>query len=190
MGRSFQRRAAGAHSGRRFTDRSYTSLAAIVMTPRHVRADLHDSHVAAKPGGHEYSPVMGLVRRLAPDALAALFAVSGLMHFVRPSAYADLIPPFLPSPDAMIAMSGIAELVCAVGLARQAPWAGPASATLLVAVFPANVWFALATADGRQPVWVTVGAWLRLPLQLPLIWAALQSRPLGLDRSRLGTRDS
>jgi uncharacterized membrane protein len=158
----------------------------MVNDPRHLGADLHDNIVAARRSGAAYSAVMGLVRRFAPDALAALFAVSGIVHLVRPSGYLALIPPFVPAPGAIIALSGIAELVCSVGLIRRARWAGPTSAALLVAVFPGNAWFALATTDGSRPDWVTLGAWLRLPLQLPLIWAALQSRPPDLTDDGFG----
>ena len=108
----------------------------------------------------------------------ALFALSGALHLVRPSAYEALIPPSCPAPGAIIAVSGVAELICALGLLRRERWAGPASAGLLVAVFPGNVWFAIATtADSGGPSWLVVASWLRLPLQAPLIWAALQSRP-------------
>lgn len=120
---------------------------------------------------------MSIVRRLAPDALAAMFAVSGVLHLVRPSGFMDLIPPFLPAPGAIIAISGIAELACAVGLRRRVRWAGPGSAALLIGVFPGNVWFALtAAADPAAPAWLIAGSWLRLPLQVPLIWMALQAR--------------
>ncbi|MEO5964492.1 MAG: DoxX family protein [Candidatus Limnocylindrales bacterium] len=115
-------------------------------------------------------------RRLAPDILAALFAVSGAGHLARPASYEALIPPFLPAPGAIIAISGAAEIICAVGLLRRDWWAGPMSAALLVAVFPGNVWFALATTSAVDSAGLlVVVSWLRLPLQLPLIWAALQS---------------
>ena len=119
---------------------------------------------------------MARIRRLAPNALAAILAVSGVLHLVRPTAYAALIPPFLPAPGAIIALSGVAELICAVGLASRQRWAGPFSAALLVAVFPGNVWFAVAaSADPSASTMLVAGSWLRLPLQAPLIWAALQA---------------
>ena len=132
---------------------------------------------------------MTLVRRFAPDALAAVFGISGALHLVRPSVFEALIPSFLPAPGAIIGLSGIAELVCAVGLVRRERWAAPASAWLLVAVFPGNLWFAVATPLGR-PDWVTAAAWLRLPLQLGLIWMALQARPHAVDRSAVPRSDS
>ena len=127
---------------------------------------------------------MARLRRLPPDALAALFAVSGVLHIVRPSGFEPLIPPFMPAPAAIIAVSGVAELVCAVGLFRRERWAGLASAALLVAVFPGNLWFAISTAaDPASPSWLSAGAWARLPLQVPLIWAALQARTSGLTQA-------
>ncbi|MEO8274104.1 MAG: DoxX family protein [Chloroflexota bacterium] len=120
---------------------------------------------------------MRRIRRFAPDVLAALFAVSGAGHLIRPAAYEALIPPFLPAPGAIIAISGVAEVICALGLLRRDRWAGPSSAALLVAVFPGNVWFALATTSaGTSAGLLIAGSWLRLPLQLLLIWAALQSK--------------
>lgn len=91
--------------------------------------------------------------------------------------FLPLIPRVLPAPEVLVAVSGVAELLCAAGLATRQPWAGPASAALLVAIFPGNVQFALDQA--ADPAGGTLGialAWLRLPLQLPLIWAALQAR--------------
>lgn len=117
------------------------------------------------------------VRRRAPLALAALFTATGVAHLVRPDLFLPLIPRGMPAPDTLVAVSGIAELVCAAGLATRRPWAGAASAALLVAVFPSNIQFALdRSADPTSGPLLVAGAWLRLPLQAPLIWAALQAR--------------
>jgi uncharacterized membrane protein len=94
---------------------------------------------------------MDRVRRFAPDALAAILALSGAVHLVRPSTYEALIPPFLPAPGTIIAISGIAELICAASLFRRARWAALTTAGLLVAVFPGNVWFAITTGQTRLP---------------------------------------
>jgi uncharacterized membrane protein len=115
-------------------------------------------------------------RRWATLGLAALFGGSGILHLVRPDVFLPLIPRGLPDPDMLVAVSGIAELACAAGLVTRQPWAGPASAALLVAIFPGNVQYALDLA--ADPDAKTLGvalAWLRLPLQVPLIWAALQA---------------
>jgi uncharacterized membrane protein len=92
------------------------------------------------------------------------------------------------APDglaALIAVSGIAELVCAAGLFRRERWAGPASALLLVAVFPSNVWFAMGAPSEQRSQWFQIAALLRLPLQIPLIAAALAAgRPPRPSRHR------
>lgn len=116
-------------------------------------------------------------RRWAPLGLAALFGASGVLHLVRPDVFLPLIPRGLPAPDLIVAISGVAELACAAGLATRQPWAGPVSAALLVAIFPGNLQFALdQAADPDASPTVVALAWLRLPLQVPMIWAALQAR--------------
>jgi uncharacterized membrane protein len=103
---------------------------------------------------------------------------SGTLHLVRPDLYLAFVPEILPAPEALIVASGIAELVCAAGLVRNSAWAAPASVLLLLAIFPGNIHYALdASTDPQAPAWLVAGAWLRLPLQVPLIWAALQDRP-------------
>ena len=119
-------------------------------------------------------------RRWAPLGLAAQFGASGILHLVRPDVFLPLIPRVLPSPDLIVTVSGLAELACAAGLVTRQPWAGPASAALLVAVFPGNVQFALdRAADPGAGGFGVALAWLRLPLQVPMIWAALQARRRG-----------
>jgi len=114
-------------------------------------------------------------RGWAPTGLAAIFAVSGILHFARPDLYRPLVPRALPAAGPIVAASGLGELICAAGLLGQRRWARHASAALLLAVLPGNVQFALdRTAEAGADPRLVLGAWLRLPLQLPLIWAALQ----------------
>ena len=117
------------------------------------------------------------LRRWAPFGLGALFVGSGTLHLARPELFQSLVPAGLPAPDLIILASGVAELVCAGGLLSGSRWAGPASALLLLVVFPGNMTFALTTSGdpGSSSVLVAL-AWARLPLQVPLIWAALQAR--------------
>jgi uncharacterized membrane protein len=121
-------------------------------------------------------------RRAAPALLATVFTASGIVHFVRPQFFEAIMPRLFParSHRALIYASGAAELVCAVGLVRRTRWASAASTFLLLAVFPANVQMALDAGSGRNPGATDRAdvAWGRLPLQLPMLWAARQaSRP-------------
>jgi uncharacterized membrane protein len=116
------------------------------------------------------------LRRWAPHGLAVIFLTSGVLHLIRPEFYLSLLPRGLPAAEGIVAVSGLAELTCGVGLLRRASWAGPASAALLIGIFPANVFFAMdVAADPNAPPLLVGAAWARLPLQIPLIWAALQS---------------
>jgi uncharacterized membrane protein len=121
------------------------------------------------------------LRRRAPDVLAAAFTASGTVHLVRPQAFAAIMPRALPERHHknLIYLSGLIELVCAVGLFRRTRWAAPACVAVLGAVFPANLQMALDAGSGRNPGAADTHllAWGRLPLQIPMVWAALQSRP-------------
>ncbi|MHB8508192.1 MAG: DoxX family protein, partial [Candidatus Dormibacteria bacterium] len=76
-----------------------------------------------------------------------------------------------------VALSGGLELACAVALIlpRTRRAGGWATAALLLAVFPANIQMALdgGIRGAGFPMGSPVLAWLRLPLQLPLVLMAL-----------------
>lgn len=104
--------------------------------------------------------------------LATLFAVFGVLHFARPQPFEAIVPKPLPRKRELVYASGVAELLCAAGLLhpRTRSLAGRASVVLLTALFPANVQMAL---DLRGPA--RVAGFARLPLQIPLIRAALRA---------------
>lgn len=107
--------------------------------------------------------------------LMAIFAGSGVLHFVRPRPFESIVPPALPRKRQLVYLSGAAELVCAAGLARRARWAGPATAAVLAAVWPANVSMAVESTRKKQSLVLQMMAWARVPMQLPLISAALRA---------------
>jgi uncharacterized membrane protein len=118
------------------------------------------------------------LRAASPYLLTGLLVGAGVLHFVRPEFYDALIPPFLPNPRAWTYASGVLELACAAAVAapRTRRAGGYATAALLVAVFPANVYSALEPGD--LPRWAALA---RLPLQVPLVLWALQ---VGRDAQR------
>jgi uncharacterized membrane protein len=102
-------------------------------------------------------------------ALALLFVGAGILHFVRPATYLAIVPPWLPSPSDVVAVSGMAEIVLGLLILplptrRLGGWG---LLLLLVAVFPANLYMAEIHEQLHIPAWV---AWGRLPLQLLLLW--------------------
>lgn len=102
--------------------------------------------------------------------LVTIFNVSGIMHLINPEAFLWLMPPFLPFPIELILVSGVAELAAALLIVLRSPIAPYLAVAVLIAVWPANWWFAIDALQNNPEL--ALIAWLRIPLQLPLIWWA------------------
>jgi len=111
--------------------------------------------------------------RLTIRILIGIFLLSGTLHLINPNAFMWLMPPWLPQPIILIYLSGIAELTCAVGLLMKKQWTGWLSAATLLAVWPANIWFAFSVIPAGS-IGIIFAAWLRLPLQIPLIYYSIK----------------
>lgn len=116
--------------------------------------------------------------RYNPWLVAAAFTLSGMIHLLHPATFTAIVPHFLPWPTGLVYLSGVAELICAGGLWRRDRWAGVAAAVLLLIIWPANLQSAITAQHGHE-LTDAVANWIRFPLQIPLIWFALQS---GRDR--------
>ena len=104
--------------------------------------------------------------------LAVMFVLTGVAHFNRMRGdLIRMVPPQLPNPAALVTLTGIAELVGAIGLLvpTVSRWAAIGLALLLVAMFPANIRAVRSgmTLGGRRATPLA----LRLPLQL--VWIGL-----------------
>jgi len=117
-------------------------------------------------------------RTYLPWIVAAPFTISGLIHLVHPATFTSIVPHFLPWPTGLVYASGLGELVCAIGLWRRERWAGIAAAVLLVVIWPANLQDSITAQHGHD-LTTQVLLWVRFPVQIPLVWCALQS---GRDR--------
>ncbi len=114
-----------------------------------------------------YSRPTEITRVILRWIAAIAFVLAGLNHFRNPAFYRNIIPPAFPAPDALVAISGVCEIAGGLGLLirplrRAAGWSLLA---LLVAVFPANLYMAIAPdriPHLRIPTWAL---WVRLPLQ-------------------------
>ncbi len=121
-------------------------------------------------------------RAIVRWGLAIFFVAAGANHFRSPAIYLGMMPPWLPGPEAMNAISGAAEIFGGVGLVWPLAWgrvrraAGWGLIVLLVAVFPANLHVALEGKMAGTTFSPTV-LWARLPFQAVFIagvwWVAL-----------------
>lgn len=108
--------------------------------------------------------------------LAAGFLASGTVHLVKPDIWEPLMPDWVPAHREVIIWSGVAEIACAAGLLfpPTRKLAGLASAGLLAGVYVGNIKMA-ADASKSDNVPLKVAAYSRLPLQFPMIRAALRA---------------
>ncbi len=108
--------------------------------------------------------------------LAGLFVVSGAIHLAKPEVYEPIMPEVVPAKREIVYASGVAELLCALGLLhpRTRNIAGWASAGLLLAVYPANLKMA-ADVQKTDRTALKAGTLARLPMQIPMIRTALRA---------------
>ena len=105
--------------------------------------------------------------------LGALLGGSGVLHLVRPRTYEWLVPPELGSARSWVTVTGVAELGTAALLAAPATRraGGWAAAGLLTAFTPAHLHTFRVIPKKPLPMAVAL---VRLPLQVPLVLAALR----------------
>jgi uncharacterized membrane protein len=76
---------------------------------------------------------------------AAFLIVAGVTHFTNRDFFTAIVPPYLPWPELLVYVSGVAEI--AIGVMLMVPAtsriAGWAAIALLIAVFPANIHMAM-----------------------------------------------
>jgi uncharacterized membrane protein len=128
---------------------------------------------------------MSATRALGPHSLLlpVLLGAAGVLHLVWPGPFVRVVPAWLPAPGLLVAVSGVALVVGAVGLRvastrRAAAWG---LILLLAAVLPANVEMLRAAAASGAPAGWQALLWLRLPLQPLLAWWVWRDGTRGAD---------
>lgn len=107
--------------------------------------------------------------------MGALLMGMGTLHFVAPKPFDDVVPAELPGSARFYTYaSGVGELATgALLLAPRTRKLGAlAAVALFVAVFPANV--NMVRLWKEKPLIMRLGAIARLPMQIPMITAALK----------------
>ncbi len=115
-----------------------------------------------------------------------VFVLAGLNHFIAPSFYLRIMPPWLPAHEAMNVASGAAEIVGGAAVICPDPrvrrLGGWLSIATLVAVFPANWHMARHPEEFPEVPGGRLTLLARLPLQLVFIaWALAAMRPPARD---------
>ena len=118
-----------------------------------------------------------MLRDVVRLGLGVLMVAAGIAHLVAPRPYIQHLPESVPFRAELVRLTGAVELGLAAGLVGPRRFRRPtgmALAAFLLLVFPANVYAAVSQVpvDGMPAGWIR---WARLPLQLPLVAAALWS---------------
>ena len=108
------------------------------------------------------------------------FVLAGSLHFVMPKVYKRMVPPYLPAPEALVYVSGVAQIAGGAGLmigSARRPAGGWLIATL-IAMFPANVHMAMHPDEYPGFPGGARALWARLPLQAVFIaWVRASMHP-------------
>lgn len=110
--------------------------------------------------------------------LAAFYALAGVTHLIRPEPFLAITPAWVPVSDAVVLMTGVAEILGAVGLVqpfltplrRAAGWG---LALYALCVWPANInhfIIDMARPDGGLGLGYHVPRMFAQPV---IIWLAL-----------------
>ena len=125
-------------------------------------------------------PKEWMTRRVGKAQLIGLsivfvwFFAGGILHFVATDIEASIVPPYIHWPVAAVLVSGVFELLGAVGIlipaTRRA--AGIGLFLLTLAVTPAHIYMLQQPELFPVPLWAL---WLRLPIQAALLALILWS---------------
>ena len=111
------------------------------------------------------------VRMLLRWSLAVFLGVAGAGHFLIPEAFLAQVPPYLPAPRLLVALSGVVELALAAALILFPTRRRAVSLLVLaffIAVLPGNI---AQYTEARDAFGLTTdGARLWRVLLSPLLW--------------------
>jgi uncharacterized membrane protein len=128
-------------------------------------------------------------RDAARIAMAVAIVFSGVSHFASTDAFVQMLPASVPAREALILVTGAIEILLGIGLLTPRRWRREVALVLvayLIAVFPANVYTAVA---GISLEGLGGGdRWLRLPFQAVYIAWVFWAVPDLLEPARAAVR--
>jgi uncharacterized membrane protein len=105
----------------------------------------------------------------------------GCQHFINPSFFLKIVPPYLAFHLELVYLSGGFEIIFGLGLLFKKTrfYASWGLVFLLIAVYPANIYLAFNEIP-QEAINVSsfMASWVRLPIQFVLIWLAYKSSKL------------
>lgn len=117
-----------------------------------------------------------MLKKISLFLMSAFYLFAGINHFRNPDFYSGLVPPYLPNPDFIILISGIAEILLGALLLfpKTRKLAAYGIIAMLIAFVPAHIHHIQTGGCPSErlcaPLWVT---WVRLLVFQPLLiaWA-------------------
>ena len=116
------------------------------------------------------------ILKLATIYLMAYFYINiGVDHFISPTYYMNIMPPYLPFHIELVYISGFFEVALGLMLLFRKTrfYAAWGLILLLIAVYPANIYLAFNQRP-QEAIEIShfLASWIRLPLQFVFIGLA------------------
>ncbi len=111
---------------------------------------------------------LSTAKRIGVGFVSLWFFVGGMAHFAATHAEMRIVPPYIPWPRTAVLLSGVFELLGALGLLWRPTrrLAGGGLFLLTLAVTPAHIYMLQRPELFTVPIWAL---WLRLPIQVALL---------------------
>nr|WP_318540174.1 DoxX family protein [Terribacillus saccharophilus] len=113
------------------------------------------------------------MKKVGLYVFSLMFIVAGILHFVLDDGFVAMLPAYVPLRYTLIYLTGIAEILLAIGLLVPTTRKLTAIVTViyLIAIFPANIYSAVydIPVPGFEETDQTL-LYIRLLAQPALIW--------------------
>ena len=115
-----------------------------------------------------------ILKNITVYSLAILYAVVGVKHFTDLDFFLVIVPPSIPFPELMVYVSGFFEITFGLMLIplKTRKYGALGLFILLIAVFPANIYFYNSEIAQSTYGISKQAALVRLPFQIPLLLMA------------------
>lgn len=112
-----------------------------------------------------------MIQKISRIVLVIFYVGAGFNHFINPQFYHPLIPDYIPMPEIINFLSGIAEIVLGlfVFFPKTRRLGVMGIIAMLIAFIPSHIYFiqlGSCVGDLCVPAWV---GWLRLVIIHPLL---------------------